>query len=255
MGKIPPFPQIPPCSPAPQMLYGTGTIRLGLTGHRAVWKGITMIMRTKFTILATVSALALSGCVTGQPMGERQRSGAIMGGLLGGVAGALGNDSDPGMGAVVGAGAGALAGGAIGAALDRQARDLRGNLSNDDIRIQNTGSELVVTMPEGILFDIDSAAIRASLQADLRALARNLQQYPNTTVDVIGHTDNTGSAAYNQDLSSRRASAVAGVLLEAGVSPGRVRSFGRGEDEPIASNLTPDGRAQNRRVEVIIRPR
>lgn len=216
-----------------------------------------MIMRTKFTILATVSALALSGCVTNnvEPMGDNTRSGAIIGGMLGAAAGAIGNNSDPGMGAVVGGAAGALAGGAIGAALDRQARDLRGTLANDDILIQNTGQELVVTMPEGILFDIDSAAIRASLQADLRALARNLQQYPNTTVEVIGHTDNTGSAAYNQDLSARRAQAVAGVLLEAGVSPARVRSFGLGEDQPVASNLTPEGRAQNRRVEVIIRPR
>ncbi len=91
--------------------------------------------------------------------------------------------------------AGAMAGGAIGAATSiSRTRDLRAHLGNDDIRIQNTGEELIVTMPEDILFDIDSAAIRASLQSDLRALARNLQQYPNTTVDVIGHTDNTGSA-------------------------------------------------------------
>ncbi len=216
-----------------------------------------MIIRGKITILATVSALALAGCVgnTVQPMGERTQSGAVIGGLLGGFLGAANNDSDPGLGAVAGAAAGALAGGAIGAALDRQARDLRGDLANDDIRIQNTGEELIVTMPEGILFDIDSAAIRASLQADLRALARNLQQYPDTTVDVIGHTDNTGSAEYNQDLSARRAQAVAGVLLEQGVAPVRVRSFGRGESEPVASNLTPEGRQQNRRVEVIIRPR
>jgi outer membrane protein OmpA-like peptidoglycan-associated protein len=214
-----------------------------------------MIIRTKLTAVVTVSALALSGCVATNGMGERQQSGAIIGGMLGAAAGAFGNDSDPGLGAVVGGAAGALAGGAIGAALDRQARDLRGSLANNDIRIQNTGQELVVTMPEGILFDIDSAAIRANLQADLRALARNLQQYPDTTVNVIGHTDNTGSAAYNQDLSQRRAQAVAGVLLEAGVAPGRVRAIGRGEDEPVASNLTPQGRAQNRRVEVIIRPR
>lgn len=214
-----------------------------------------MNIRTTSIAFVTLSALALTGCVTTGPMGERTQSGAIIGGMLGAAAGAFGNDSDPGMGALVGGAAGALAGGAIGAALDRQARDLRGSLASDDIRIVNTGEELVVTMPEGILFDIDSAAIRASLQADLRALARNLQQFPDTTVDVIGHTDNTGSAGYNQDLSSRRAQAVAGVLLEEGVAPARVRAFGRGEDEPIASNLTPEGRAQNRRVEVVIRPR
>ena len=132
---------------------------------------------------------------------------------------------------------------------------MRGSLSDDRILIENTGSELIVTMPEGILFDVDSAAIRAGLQSDLRALASNLNQYPDTDVIVEGHTDNTGSAAYNQDLSTRRAQAVSGVLLEAGVAPFRVSSIGRGEDDPLATNLTPEGRQQNRRVEVIIRPR
>ena len=127
-------------------------------------------------------------------------------------------------------------------------------MANENIVIDNRGDHLMVTMPDGILFDTDSAAIRAGLQADLRAMARNLQQYPASTVDVIGHTDNTGSAEYNQDLSARRASAVAGVLLEQGVDPARVRSFGRGENEPVATNLTPEGRQQNRRVEIIIRP-
>lgn len=215
-----------------------------------------MKSKAKLAVLTAVSALALAGCVTNspQPMGERTQAGAIIGGMVGGFLGGTTNDSDPGLGAVVGAAAGALAGGAIGAALDRQAQDLRGSLANDDIVIQNTGQELIVTMPDGILFDVDSAAIRASLQSDIRALARNLQAYPDTTVDVVGHTDNTGSAGYNQDLSSRRAQAVAGVLLEQGVSPARVRAFGRGEDDPVASNLTPEGRQLNRRVEVIIRP-
>jgi outer membrane protein OmpA-like peptidoglycan-associated protein len=215
-----------------------------------------MKMNAKLTILATAAVVGLSGCVsnTPAPMGERTQAGAIIGGMVGGFLGGTTNDSNPGLGAVVGAAAGAVAGGAIGAALDRQAQDLRGSLANDDIVIQNTGQELIVTMPDGILFDVDSAAIRASLQSDIRAVARNLQAYPNTTVDVIGHTDNTGSAGYNQDLSSRRAQAVAGVLLEQGLSPSRVRAYGRGEDAPVASNLTPEGRQLNRRVEVIIRP-
>jgi len=212
-----------------------------------------MNFKPKMIAVMTLSAVVLTGCVTSDPNANRTRDGAIMGGIIGGFLGAANSDNSL-RGAAIGTAAGALAGGAIGAALDRQAQDLRGSLSNDDIRITNTGDELIVTMPEGILFDIDSAAIRASLQSDLRALARNLQQYPNTTVDVIGHTDNTGSAAYNQDLSARRAQAVAGVLLQEGVAPSRVRSYGRGEDQPVASNLTPEGRQQNRRVEVIIRP-
>lgn len=211
--------------------------------------------RTKAIAVLLVSAMGLTACVqTTDPNANRTRDGAILGGMIGGFLGATADDDNRGRNAVLGAAAGAIAGGAIGSVLDRQARDLRASMANDQIAINNTGEELIVTMPEGILFDVDSAAIRANLQADLRALARNLQQYPNSTVDVIGHTDNTGSASYNQDLSSRRASAVAGVLLEEGVSPGRVRSFGRGEDEPVATNLTPEGRQQNRRVEIIIRP-
>jgi outer membrane protein OmpA-like peptidoglycan-associated protein len=215
-----------------------------------------MNLTPKIAVVATISALALSGCVSNsvQPMGERTQSGAIIGGMVGGFLGANASEENRLRNAALGAAAGAVAGGAIGATLDRQAQDLRGSLSNDQIMIRNTGNELIVTMPDGILFDIDSAAIRANLQSDIRALARNLQQYPDTTVDVIGHTDNTGSAGYNQDLSARRAQAVAGVLLEQGVSPARVRAFGRGESEPVASNLTPEGRQQNRRVEIIIRP-
>ena len=219
-----------------------------------------MALLNKPLLLASVASLALTACVgnTVAPSGpdqNRTRDGAIIGGLLGGFLGATADDDNQGRNAVLGAAIGAAAGGAIGNALDRQAQDLRGALSNDRILIENTGSELVVTMPEGILFDIDSAAIRAGLQADLRALANNLNQYPATGVEVVGHTDNTGSAGYNQDLSTRRAQAVAGVLLEAGVAPSRVRSLGRGESAPIATNLTPEGRQQNRRVEVIIRPR
>ncbi len=216
-----------------------------------------MTISAKLTMIAAASALALTGCVANtaaDPNANRTRDGAIVGGMLGAVLGASSDDENRGRNAALGAAAGALAGGAVGAALDRQARDLRASLDNDRIAIRNTGEQLVVTMPEGILFDFDSAAIRASLQSDLRALARNLQQYPDTTVDVVGHTDSTGSAEYNMDLSSRRAAAVAGVLLEEGVAPFRVRSFGRGESQPVATNLTPEGRAQNRRVEVIIRP-
>lgn len=214
----------------------------------------------KPTILATASALVLTACVGNtvpvntNPDQNRTRDGAVIGGIVGGFLGATSSDDNQARNAVLGAALGAAAGGAIGNALDRQAQDLRSSLSDDRILIENTGSELIVTMPEGILFDIDSAAIRPGLQSDLRALAANLNQYPDTTVEVIGHTDNTGSAGHNQDLSTRRAAGVANVLQQSGVAPFRIRSFGRGESAPIATNLTPEGRQQNRRVEVIIRP-
>ncbi len=216
-----------------------------------------MTFRLKLVSLTVISAFGLAACdpaYLNDPNGNRTRDGAIVGGILGGFLGARADDDNRGRNALLGAAAGAALGAGIGNALDRQAADLRSQLANDQIMIENQGDQLLVTMPEGILFDTDSAAIRAGLQGDLRALANNLQQYRDTTVDVIGHTDNTGSADYNQDLSARRASAVAGVLLEQGVSPSRVRSFGRGENEPVATNLTPDGRQLNRRVEIIIRP-
>lgn len=216
-----------------------------------------MNTRIRLMTLGLVSTLGLAACEPAymqDPNQNRTRDGAIIGGMLGAFLGANADDDNQGRNALLGAAAGAAAGGAIGYSLDQQAADLRNEMSNENIVIDNQGDQLLVTMPQGILFDTDSAAIRASLQSDLRALARNLQRYPDSTIDVIGHTDNTGSAEYNQDLSARRATAVSGVLLEQGVAPARVRSFGRGEDEPVATNLTPEGRQQNRRVEIFIRP-
>ena len=152
-----------------------------------------------------------------------------------------------------GAAAGAAIGGLIGAALDRQAAELERDLGNG-ITVDNQGDQLLVSFPQDILFATDSAAIDAGRRQDLNALAANLQRYPDTSVQVIGHTDNTGSAAYNFDLSSRRAGTVSSILVGAGVPSSRISSTGRGEDAPIASNLTSEGRAQNRRVEVIISP-
>ena len=216
------------------------------------------MIRAKLLLLTTTGALALAGCTDpGYQTGpqNRTRDGALIGAAAGALLGGTresGNDRlrNAAVGAAIGAGAGAL----IGNQLDKQAADLRRDIGNDDVQIVNTGSELVVTMPQDILFATDSASVRGDLQRDLGALANNLRSYPDTTVDVIGHTDNTGAASYNQNLSTQRANSVAQVLLANGVSSGRVRAYGRGENEPVASNLTAEGRAQNRRVEIVIRP-
>lgn len=208
-------------------------------------------------ILITTGALALSGCLdsTGQTTtGPKTKDGAIIGAIVGGAFGATRKGDDKLKKTAIGAAVGAAVGGLIGARLDQQEADLRRAIGSDEVGIVNTGSELIVTMPQDILFAVDSASLRPDLQSDLRALAANLRDYPDTTVDVIGHTDNTGLASYNQNLSSRRASSVAGVLINSGVSASRIRAFGRGEDEPVASNLTAEGRQQNRRVEIVIRP-
>ncbi|PKP70390.1 MAG: hypothetical protein CVT82_06190 [Alphaproteobacteria bacterium HGW-Alphaproteobacteria-4] len=207
-----------------------------------------------FTVLAC-GALALGACTNPEAVGapSRTQSGATIGAMLGGFFGATrGGDGALGK-AAVGAVVGAAAGGLIGQALDRQAQELQRDLGNG-VGVVNTGNSLVVTMPQDLLFATDSTSLRPDLQRDLQTLAASLLNYPDTRIEVVGHTDNTGAASYNQTLSQGRAGAVAAVLANAGVPYSRITTLGRGEDQPIASNLTAQGRAQNRRVEIIIIP-
>jgi outer membrane protein OmpA-like peptidoglycan-associated protein len=217
-------------------------------------------MKLQSPALVGLALFILTGCVTPQSAansnpGDNTTAGTIMGGVIGAIAGMeMSSKDDRKKGAIIGAIVGATAGNAIGQTLDQQAEDLRRDLNNDQVDVTNTGSELIVTMPQDILFTLDSAAVRSDLRRDLGVVAGNIQAYPNTTISIEGHTDNTGSASYNQSLSQRRANAVASVLMNNGVPPARLGTIGRGEDEPVASNLSATGRAQNRRVEIVIRP-
>ena len=175
--------------------------------------------------------------------------GALGGGLIAATAG-KGGVMQTAVGAAIGAGLG----GAIGATLDAQAKDLRNDVSNPNVGIVNTGNELVVTLPEAITFATDSAVLSISAQRDLAALASNLLKYPNSNIVVTGHTDSTGTLAHNMDLSKRRAQSVAAVLTANGVPASRIVTTGVGPTQPVASNATEQGRAANRRVEVVIRP-
>ncbi|MEM1386603.1 MAG: OmpA family protein [Pseudomonadota bacterium] len=211
-------------------------------------------------LLASAALVALAACtptdqVTNDP-NQRTREGALLGGLLGAVTGvAVGDNSrERRRGAIIGGVLGAGVGAGIGYSLDQQAAELQRDFDNGRIQIINQGNSLLVRMPDDILFDIDSAAVKPSLQADLQVLAQSLQRYPGSTVQIVGHTDNTGTASYNQDLSVRRANSVRSVLISAGVPGGRIAAFGQGENAPIADNLTDAGRAQNRRVDITIIP-
>jgi outer membrane protein OmpA-like peptidoglycan-associated protein len=205
----------------------------------------------------TLSALTLAACQAPLPgqTGENTQQGALIGAGIGALLGAATGDNreerieNAAIGAILVGGVGA----AIGNDLDRQEAELRASLGGN-VGIVNTGNQLIVTMPQDILFAVDSAQLTGSLQNDLRAVAASLNNYPNTRVNVIGHTDNTGEAGYNQQLSQQRAQAVASVLIGSGVAPARINAIGSGEDDPIASNLTPAGRQQNRRVDIIITP-
>jgi len=211
-------------------------------------------------LLASTAILALTACTapdqqTDNPR-QRTKEGALIGGLLGATAGLLtgGDSGERARGALIGGAIGAGVGAAVGYNLDQQAEELQRDFGNNRIQIINNGDHLVVRMPDDILFAIDSAVVNSALRSDLTVLAGSLQRYPGSTVQVVGHTDNTGSAAYNQDLSERRAGSVSSVLIGAGVNAGRISSSGRGEEQPIATNLSAEGRALNRRVDITIRP-
>ncbi|WBL32553.1 OmpA family protein [Sinirhodobacter sp. HNIBRBA609] len=213
--------------------------------------------KSHLLLLGVPGIAALSACTptdgTYNP-NQNRNTGAVTGALIGGVLGATADGDERLTKTLAGAAVGGMIGGVIGNQLDKQAQELRRDLDTNGVSVVNTGSELVVTMPQDVLFAIDSSAVRPDLQRDLYTLAGSLNRYPDTTVEVIGHTDNTGDARYNQRLSQDRANSVANILIGAGVPRHRVVAYGRGEDQPIASNLTPEGRAQNRRVEFIIRP-
>ena len=183
----------------------------------------------------------------------KAKQGALIGGLLGAGVGALTSDDDKGATIIGSAAAGALVGGLIGNELDKQEAELRQQL-DDDITIVNTGDRLIVSVPNDITFDTDSYSVRPALQSDLDKVAQNLLKYPESSVQIIGHTDSDGAAEYNQGLSERRANAVADVIQAGGVPYNRISTIGRGEDDPIASNLNDAGKAQNRRVEIVVIP-
>lgn len=208
-----------------------------------------------FTVAVVAAAVALSGCVTDPVSGQQSASKTAMYGLGGaavcGIVGALTHNSK-------GARNSALACGAIGAGIggymDYQEQRLRQNLANTQIDIQRQGNQIKLVMPENVTFATGSAALSPNAQQALATAAQTLVQYPDTTLTINGHTDNTGSDAINEPLSQQRAQSVAYYLQSRGVSSARLTTFGYGSRMPVASNATLEGRAQNRRVEILINP-
>ncbi|HXG72971.1 MAG TPA: OmpA family protein [Gemmatimonadaceae bacterium] len=195
-----------------------------------------------------IGSLALSGCAG---MTQKER-GAVIGATTGAaVGGVIGNQTGSTVrGAILGAVLGGAAGGVIGHQMDQQAKELEQKI--EGARIDRMGEGIAVTFDSGILFPFNSTDILPAGRANLQELARSLQQYPNSDVLVVGHTDNVGSDNFNDDLSRRRASAAGSYLQSLGVPSSRIRTVGRGESEPVLANDTDDQRARNRRVEVAI---
>jgi outer membrane protein OmpA-like peptidoglycan-associated protein len=207
-------------------------------------------MRTIIRNSATlaVTAALLGGCAG---MTQTQR-GATIGAAAGGAVGAAVGSAtgSTARGAIIGAAVGGTAGAVIGAQMDRQRAELASEL--EGARVERYGEGLLLTFESGLLFDFDSDVVRGAARQNLTNLANSLRNYPETEVLIVGHTDNVGSAQYNQGLSERRAASARNFLVSQGVPSNRIRTQGMGLREPVASNETEAGRAQNRRVEVAI---
>ncbi|MDQ3949252.1 MAG: OmpA family protein [Gemmatimonadota bacterium] len=190
----------------------------------------------------------LTGC---QSLSNKERGAIIGAGAGAAVGGVVGNQTgNTARGAIIGAVVGGAAGAIIGHQMDQQAKEIKQNIPG--AVVERVGEGIQVTFESGLLFDYDSDRIKPTAAENLRSLARSLNNYPNTDLVIVGHTDGIGSADYNAELSQRRARAAANYLASLGVNPARLRTFGRGESEPVAENTSDVGRQQNRRVEVAI---
>lgn len=207
---------------------------------------------------AVASLLTTTACVTDPETGDRRMSkagagaliGAGSGGLLGAILGGRNNRTET----IVGAGIGAIAGAGIGNYMDRQEKKLREQTAGTGIEVERVGDDLLLKMPAAITFDFNSAALKPAFRPEVDKVAATLREFPSTFVDVMGHTDNVGSAEVNQRLSEQRAQTVAQVLISSGVQSQRIATYGYGFNVPVASNDTEAGRAQNRRVEIRLSP-
>jgi outer membrane protein OmpA-like peptidoglycan-associated protein len=196
-------------------------------------------------VLALVALLLGSGCTSGA------KKGAAIGGVVGAATGAIiGNQGDKtGTGAIVGGALGATTGAIIGDYMSRQKQELE---QVPGAQVTQEGDELRVAFQSAILFDTDRYELKSGAKDNLSQLAGVLQKYAQTNLIIVGHTDDTGSEAYNQRLSEQRADAVRDYIVHGGVGSERLQARGMGETRPVASNETADGRTQNRRVEIQI---
>ena len=205
-----------------------------------LYKGFTWML---------ISTFVLAGCSEWK-WGKRE-TGAVVGAATGAAIGAAGAKRQT-RGAIIGAAAGAVAGGLIGWYLDQQEKEMQRIAGLATQRKENT---LVISLPGGLLFDVNSTELKPGSQGKLREVAGVLQKYPHSDLEVAGHTDSQGEAEYNQRLSEKRAEAVKNFLAAEGIDSPRIKARGYGETMPVASNDTTEGRQMNRRVELKILPR
>jgi outer membrane protein OmpA-like peptidoglycan-associated protein len=219
--------------------------------------GIETKRTTRHLGVALTTICFVFACTTNPFTGERQVSktaaGATIGAATGAAIGALAGRNRA-RAALIGAGAGTLAGGAVGGYMDYQEHKLREQLRGSGVSVTRTGDEIILNMPGNLTFATDSADIRAAFYNVLNSIVLVLREYDKTIIEVMGHTDSTGSTEYNQRLSESRAASVAEYLVAQKLDLRRVLTQGFGERHPIASNASAEGRQQNRRVELRLVP-
>jgi len=205
--------------------------------------------RQAMAALVALGSVGMSACAS---MSSKERGAVIGAGAGAAVGGVIGNNTggSTARGAIIGAVIGGAAGAVIGHQMDQQAKEI--DQSVPGAKVERVGEGIQVTFDSGLLFDFDSDRIRPDAAENLRELARSLTKYGDSNLLIAGHTDSRGDDAYNQSLSYRRSNAASAYLQAQGVPSSRIRTTGRGELEPVASNETDGGRQQNRRVEVAI---
>ena len=216
-------------------------------------------MKIKALIAASACAVLLGGCTNNPYTGERQAGKAGVYGGTGAVAGAVigaatSSKKDRAKGALIGAAVGGAAAGGYGYYVDRQEQRLRQELTGTGVQVVRNGDNLQLIMPGNITFASSSADISSGFYPTLNSLVKVFKEFDQNGIDIVGHTDSTGSLELNMRLSQQRATSVASYLTGQGVSGARISSRGVGPSQPVASNDTTEGRAQNRRVEVNLRP-
>lgn len=216
---------------------------------------------TRVAAVLVVASLAAGGCTTVNPYTREQQTskaatGAAIGAAVGAVAGVLTGDNsrERRKRALIGAGLGGLTGGGVGYYMDVQEAKLRQQLEGSGVSVTRNGDEITLNMPSNVTFATNSADLNSQFFGTLDSVAVVLKEYEKTLVDVLGHTDNTGGAQLNQELSQRRAATVGNYLLGRGVAAGRIVQQGFGYSRPVATNDTAEGRQANRRVEIVLSP-
>ena len=216
-------------------------------------------MKIKALIAASACVAVLAGCTNNPYTGEREAGKAGVYGGGGAAAGALigaatSSKKDRGKGALIGAVVGGAAGAGYGVYADRQEQRLRQELTGTGVQVVRNGDNLQLVMPGNITFASSSSDVSSSFYPTLNSLVKVFKEFDKNGIDIVGHTDNTGSLELNMRLSQDRATSVASYLTGQGVSGARISSRGVGPSQPVASNDTAAGKTQNRRVEINLRP-